>query len=440
MKATIRLLLIFLFVSLGLPVNGQAQRGAITGIERFETTATERAGQRTVENSTRVEISTQLTKELAVIPENTAAKIAQSAEAQQAARQIAVKETERFEQHLQRQQQENAVRETAEANRRKIIEQARLERESSVAVQRQQEEAAAKKATEDKARQDSARLERDRIAQKKLSDEIATRTVQPTKLPEKPIQTQASISAASGNLNLQQQEIRKAAGDFSKLPTKAKEDVGYALREVEQKKGQVAALEERARANAFHEARDQETRQFFEKQKQQQEKVLAAKKENENFVQKKKKKEEAQVFADKKRQDEALLAKKAQSDARAFEKRNGNDIGSNQNSKRIPWGSWSDYNKVNIKGNTYAQIGDRYYTRHAVDRMQPSGLGASAGTIGKGHSFPPVFVEDVIRNGVKRTVVRDGVSRVVHFSGTAEVVTEQNGKIVVTVNPFRGTK
>lgn len=263
MKTPIKLILILLFVSLGLPLNSHAQRGAITGIERFEATAIERAGERLPE------ISPQLTRQLEAIPENTAAKIAQRVEAQQAAQQLAAKETERFQQQLQRQQQEHAVRKTAEVNQSKIIEQARLDRENSVAMKRQQEEAAIRKAAEDKARQESARLEENRIAQKRMSEENAARTVQATKLPEKPLQAQASIAVESGNLNLQQQEIRKAAGDFSKLSTKAKEEVGYTLQQLEKKKGELRALEEKAQADAAYVKRSRENTEFLEKKKLQ---------------------------------------------------------------------------------------------------------------------------------------------------------------------------
>ena len=40
----------------------------------------------------------------------------------------------------------------------------------------------------------------------------------------------------------------------------------------------------------------------------------------------------------------------------------------------LPWGSWADYPKVNIGGKEYAEIGNRYYTEHAVERMTPHGL------------------------------------------------------------------
>ena len=42
--------------------------------------------------------------------------------------------------------------------------------------------------------------------------------------------------------------------------------------------------------------------------------------------------------------------------------------------QEILWGRWHDYPKVKINGNEYAEIGNRLYTRHAVARMQPSGM------------------------------------------------------------------
>lgn len=49
--------------------------------------------------------------------------------------------------------------------------------------------------------------------------------------------------------------------------------------------------------------------------------------------------------------------------------------GAPNNAGGLLWGSWNDYPKVSIGGREYVQIGGRNYTHHAVDRMQPSGLG-----------------------------------------------------------------
>jgi hypothetical protein len=98
------------------------------------------------------------------------------------------------------------------------------------------------------------------------------------------------------------------------------------------------------------------------------------------------------------------------------------------------WSSWDNYAKVTRGGREYAQVGDRLYTRHAVNRMQPSGLGAPAGELGAGRSISPNFIEDVISTGSARKVTVDGVERTIHTSGSVQVVTE--GDIVVTVNPW----
>jgi RHS repeat-associated protein len=115
----------------------------------------------------------------------------------------------------------------------------------------------------------------------------------------------------------------------------------------------------------------------------------------------------------------------------------------------IPWGKWSDYEKVTVEGKEYAKVGDRLYTKHAVDRMQPSGMryssesaggkvGASrlyeAGQQDYGRSISPNYVENVISNGeLVDSPIVNGIQRQVWRSGSVEVVTEENGKLVVTV-------
>lgn len=80
-------------------------------------------------------------------------------------------------------------------------------------------------------------------------------------------------------------------------------------------------------------------------------------------------------------------------------------------------------------GREYAKIGDRIYTRHAVDRTMPRGLTTH------GRSMSPTNVEKVIRHGAMREEIVDGVTRQIYRAGTAEVVTKQGGKLVVTLNP-----
>jgi RHS repeat-associated protein len=106
---------------------------------------------------------------------------------------------------------------------------------------------------------------------------------------------------------------------------------------------------------------------------------------------------------------------------------------------RPSWLSWEQYQKVKMGGRVYAKVGNRLYTRHAVERTYPSGLGTPAGGgPGPGRSIAPAFIEDVIETGTKQTVIVNGVERVIYTSGTVQVVTEQGDKIVVTVNPFSG--
>ena len=99
------------------------------------------------------------------------------------------------------------------------------------------------------------------------------------------------------------------------------------------------------------------------------------------------------------------------------------------------WGSWRDYPKVVEAGREYAQIGERLYTQHAIERMLPSGLGAPAGAVGAGRSIAPAFVEAAIETGTTSTQVVNGVTRTIFSSGSLNVVTEQGGRIIVTVVP-----
>jgi hypothetical protein len=108
------------------------------------------------------------------------------------------------------------------------------------------------------------------------------------------------------------------------------------------------------------------------------------------------------------------------------------------------WGFWDDYEKVNIGDRVYAKVGDRFYTRHAVDRFLPSGhrlsiedvptSRKSAGSFRNSRSIPPSFIEDAIVSGKTRQQIRDGVPGTVHMHGDLEVVTESNKTIVVTVS------
>jgi hypothetical protein len=96
------------------------------------------------------------------------------------------------------------------------------------------------------------------------------------------------------------------------------------------------------------------------------------------------------------------------------------------------WGFWDDFAKVVYKGKPYAKVGGRLYSRHAIDRMAPSAFGKAArGTAGR--SVSTNIVEGVIKNGNKTTRLVDGVVRTEHVLGDVHVITEEAGKVVVTV-------
>jgi RHS repeat-associated protein len=108
--------------------------------------------------------------------------------------------------------------------------------------------------------------------------------------------------------------------------------------------------------------------------------------------------------------------------------------GAGRAADRLPWTSWEQYPKTAVGGQEYARIGERLYTQHAVERMMPHGLTT------EGRSISPSRVEDVIQSGSRSDVSVGGVPRQVYRSGTVEVVTEQEGKLVVTVNPYKYVK
>ena len=50
-----------------------------------------------------------------------------------------------------------------------------------------------------------------------------------------------------------------------------------------------------------------------------------------------------------------------------------------------------------------------------------------------GRSISPNYIEDIINTGEVSTQVVNDVTRTVFSSGSVQVITEQNGKIVVTI-------
>lgn len=104
-----------------------------------------------------------------------------------------------------------------------------------------------------------------------------------------------------------------------------------------------------------------------------------------------------------------------------------------ENTGKLSWDSWQNYPKKTIDGRQYAQVGDRLYSQHAVDRMQPSGLGSPAGTSGPGRNVTPNMVEHVIKNGSPQNSIVNGITRTTYWSGDVGVVTENNGNVIVTI-------
>lgn len=100
---------------------------------------------------------------------------------------------------------------------------------------------------------------------------------------------------------------------------------------------------------------------------------------------------------------------------------------------KLLWNSWSNYEKVNINGRIYAKIGNRFYSRHAVDRMQLSGKRFTVGDAIKqagsveGRSVSLQFVEDIF-SSVAPTVQPSG--NLSYFLGTVEIITNPSGCVV----------
>jgi tetratricopeptide (TPR) repeat protein len=103
--------------------------------------------------------------------------------------------------------------------------------------------------------------------------------------------------------------------------------------------------------------------------------------------------------------------------------------------QKLPWTSWAQYPKEVVNGREYARIGERLYTQHAVQRMMPSSL--TEGTLVEGRGISPTFVEDIIVRGATQSRIVDGVPRALHRLGPAEVVTENGGRLVISVNPHK---
>ncbi|MET8041521.1 RHS repeat-associated core domain-containing protein [Micromonospora sp. NPDC005215] len=117
----------------------------------------------------------------------------------------------------------------------------------------------------------------------------------------------------------------------------------------------------------------------------------------------------------------------------------------------LPWTSWNNYTKMTAaNGQEYALIGGRLYSRHAVDRMQPSWLRFNArpgpdegGSVGGmpqlrqtggsydyGRGVSPNWVEYVIRNSPGVPQDNGNLS---HVLGTLQVIVSPEGRVVTVI-------
>jgi RHS repeat-associated protein len=133
-----------------------------------------------------------------------------------------------------------------------------------------------------------------------------------------------------------------------------------------------------------------------------------------------------------------------------------------EGARKLFWGSWHDYPKVSAfnsnsgKMETYAVIGDRLYSHHAVNRMQPSGhrfpsVGSSdnrhplfpqiqqTGTPAKpgrpydyGRSISPNWVEEVIDSSTGYVQPNGNIE---HVFGSIKVVLSPQGR-TITIGPW----
>ncbi|MBQ4516647.1 MAG: minor capsid protein [Clostridia bacterium] len=101
--------------------------------------------------------------------------------------------------------------------------------------------------------------------------------------------------------------------------------------------------------------------------------------------------------------------------------------------EHIIWDSWENYEKVFYNGQTYAKVGSRLYSKHAVERMQPSGKRYTVGDAIKqaggveGRSVSPIYVEEVIKVVQPEVQLSGNLS---YVSGSLEVITNQQGCVV----------
>ncbi|MDR2168481.1 MAG: hypothetical protein LBE35_11645 [Clostridiales bacterium] len=102
------------------------------------------------------------------------------------------------------------------------------------------------------------------------------------------------------------------------------------------------------------------------------------------------------------------------------------------------WESWQKYEKVVVNGKIYAKVGERLYTKHAVDRMQPSrrrfGVNvelAGGGRGNYGRSIAPHYIEMVILS--TKAVYNPEKETYSHSSGSIEVILNADGAVVTVM-------
>ena len=112
---------------------------------------------------------------------------------------------------------------------------------------------------------------------------------------------------------------------------------------------------------------------------------------------------------------------------------NRENFNSNE-TQSIPWNSWKNYPKFIKNGRQYAKVGDRLYSKHAVNRMQPSGnrFGPYIYQDGDvyGRSVAPQFVEDVIQS-MQPVLQKNG--NLAYISGNIKIIINQEGAVVTIV-------
>ena len=123
---------------------------------------------------------------------------------------------------------------------------------------------------------------------------------------------------------------------------------------------------------------------------------------------------------------------------------------------KIPWGRWSDYEKVAMNGKEYAKIGDFLYTEHAVNEFIPSYIqkatyrfSGHTGDVARGIS--PSYIQYALTDGVVNgttirvasgdtryaSLIKDGIVRdssyTVFATGSVDIIVDESNNTIVTV-------